>query len=654
MADLSLLDSPIRVGPATLRGRVYVPAHQPGLAEGGIPGPRYIAYQRARARAGVAMQVTGATPVVHSSVWHPSFCLHNVDDRIVPGYRRLAEAVHAEGGQMLAQLAHPGPTESVGPDVIGPSHLFSEINREVVRPATAGEIEAVVERFAAAARRCREGGLDGVEITMAHGLLLAAFLSPLTNRREDEYGGTLEARMRFPLAVLDAVRAACGPEMIVGVRLGVDDLREGGLRPGDAVDIARRMQDRVDYLSVMVGNNNYLEPRVQHWPPTPAPHGLFRGAARMIREAVSVPVCAVGRITSPALAADVLANGDADLVGMVRAHIADPDLLAKARAGRSRAIRPCVGANLCINRLLEDAPIECIANPDIGRELDTQLPADGDGAPAVIVGAGPAGLEAARRLALRGFAVTLLERGHAVGGQMHAWSQAPSRREVRLLLQWWERQLDEHGVDLRLGLAATARHVIELRPATVVLATGAAAAPELSAPADGSAAVLDAVSGLTTDVGGRVAVCDSVGELDAMLVAERLAAGPAEHVTLVTSRIHVGEGEGITSLFPFIRRLAELDVAVIERAVPSQLAAGRLHLRGVFGESRPAVDVDAVVVCREGRPQTRLLAPLRAAGIEPLLVGDALRPRRVQDAVADGARVGREAPSPASATGVAS
>jgi 2,4-dienoyl-CoA reductase-like NADH-dependent reductase (Old Yellow Enzyme family) len=645
VADLSLLDAPIRVGPATLRGRVYVPAHQPGLAEGGIPGPRYIAYQRARARAGVAMQVTGATPVAPSGVWHPSFCLHNVDDGIVPGYQRLAEAVHAEGGRMLAQLAHPGPTESEGPDVIGPSHLFSEINRQVVRPATARELEEVVERFAAAARRCREGGLDGVEITMAHGLLLAAFLSPLTNHRDDDYGGSLEARMRLPLAVIDAVRAACGPEMIVGVRLGVDDLRDGGLRPDDATEIAQAMQDRVDYLSVMVGNNNYLEPRVQHWPPTPAPHGLFRGAARTIREAVSVPVCAVGRITSPATAADILAAGDADLVGMVRAHIADPDLLAKARAGRSRDIRPCVGANLCVNRLLDEAPIECLANPDIGRELDTQLPQDGDGAPAVVVGAGPAGLEAARRLARRGFAVTVLERGDAVGGQMRAWSQAPSRREFLQLLRWWERQLDDHGVDLRLGVDATAADITELRPATVVLATGAVAAPELSAPSDGSATVLDAVSALTTDVGGRVAVCDTVGALDAMLVAERLAAGGAEQVTLVTGRIHVGEGEGITSLFPLIRRLAELEVTVIERAVPTELAAGRLHLQGVFGESRPAVDVDAVVVCREGRPQIELLGPLREAGLEPLLAGDALRPRRAHDAVADGARVAREVPS---------
>jgi NADPH-dependent 2,4-dienoyl-CoA reductase/sulfur reductase-like enzyme len=259
--------------------------------------------------------------------------------------------------------------------------------------------------------------------------------------------------------------------------------------------------------------------------------------------------------------------------------------------------------------------------------------------------AGPAGLEAARRLAQRGFAVTVLERGDTVGGQMHAWSQAPSRREMGQLLQWWERQLDEHGVDVRLGMEATPQHVIGRHPAIVVLATGATAAAELLAPTDGSAASIDAVTALTTEVAGRVAVCDTVGALDAMLVAERLATGAAERVTLVTGRVHVGEGEGIVSLFPLIRRLAELDVMVIERAVPARLTRGRLQLSGVFGEARPAIEVDAVVVCREGRPRTELLAPLREAGIEPLVVGDALRPRRAHDAVADGARAGRAVPS---------
>ncbi|MGH3359134.1 MAG: hypothetical protein ACRDO7_10050, partial [Nocardioidaceae bacterium] len=233
MTDPWLVDDPITLGPKTLKGRVYVPAHQPGLAEDGRPGERYIAYQRARARAGVAMQVTGATPILPSREWS-DICLWNVDESIVPGYRRVAEAVHAEGGTMLAQLAHPGPTEFAGPEVIGPSWDFSEVSRQVAVPATASQLSRITDLYAAAADRCARGDLDGIEISMAHGLLLAAFLSPLTNRREDEFGGSFERRLAYPIRVLDAVREAVGDDLIVGIRLGVDDLVAGGLVPDDA------------------------------------------------------------------------------------------------------------------------------------------------------------------------------------------------------------------------------------------------------------------------------------------------------------------------------------------------------------------------------------------------------------------------------------
>ena len=317
------LDEEVRVGPISLRGRVYLPAHQPGLAEGGRVSERYIAYHRQRAKAGVAMQVTGATPVAPSVEW-ADICLWNIDESVVPGYRRLAEAVHAEGGRMLAQLAHPGPTEHEGVEVIGASLDLSEVTRQLAVPATAAQLARIIDDYAAAADRCRRGDLDGVEISMAHGLLLASFLSPLTNRRDDEFGGDAERRLELPRRVLSAVRETLGHDRVLGIRLGCDDLVAGGLAPGDAAHIAAALEPQVDYISVMVGNNNRLEARVRHWPPTPAPEGLFRGVARTIREAVDVPVAAVGRVKTLDLANDIVAAGDADLVGIVRAHIATP------------------------------------------------------------------------------------------------------------------------------------------------------------------------------------------------------------------------------------------------------------------------------------------------------------------------------------------
>lgn len=625
-----LVEDPITIGPCELRGRVYLPAHQPGLAEDGKPGERYIAYHRQRARSGSAMQVTGATPIAPSSEWS-DICLWNVDESIVPGYQRLGAAVRAEGGRMLAQLAHPGPTETEGPGVIGPSRDFSEVSRQVVVPASPSQLAEIVDQYAAAADRCRRGELDGVEISMAHGLLLAAFISPLTNHRDDEFGGDFERRLAFPLQVLDAVRDAIGPELILGIRLGVDDLVDGGLRPAAAAKVAQAMQSRVDYISVMVGNNNRLEARVRHWPPTPAKPGLFREAARTIKQAVDVPVCAVGRITTVALANDLLVSGDADMVGMVRAQIADPDLLTKTKMGRVGDIRPCVGANVCVNELLAARTLACLVNPDAGSPHEVVEPSESRGSTAVVVGAGPGGLEAARRLGYAGYRVTLFEQAGEVGGQMAAWSKAPSRREFRKYLEWQLRQLANFDVDVRLNTVATAEAIAQLAPDVTVAATGATEVRFDCPESDQSVAVVETFDALNDGIQGHVVVFDEIGELDGAFIAERVAETGAQ-VTLATSRLHVGEGEGINTLFPMLRTLAEAGVTLIERVRPVRICQGQVQLDGVFGEKSHTLRADAIVPWLGGTPATVLIDELRTMGIEPIVFGDALRPRRALQA----------------------
>lgn len=626
----SLVDEPITIGPHELRSRIYLPAHQPGLAEAGRPGARYIAYHRQRARSGSAMQITGATPVAPTSEWS-DICLWNVDESIVPGYQRLGAAVRAEGGRMLAQLAHPGPTETEGLDVIGASRDFSEVSRQIAVPASAHQLEEIVERYADAADRCRRGELDGVEISMAHGLLIAAFISPLTNHRDDEFGGDFDRRLTFPIQVLDAVREAIGPELILGIRLGVDDLVDNGLRPVEAAKVAQALQSRVDYISVMVGNNNRLEARVRHWPPTPAKPGLFRDAARIIKQAVNVPVCAVGRITTVALANDLLVHGDADMVGMVRAQIADPELLPKSRVGRADDVRPCVGANVCVNELLAARTLACLVNPDVGSPGDMTTKVDARGSTAVVVGAGPGGLEAARRLSESGYQVTLFDRNDSVGGQMAAWSMAPSRREFRKYLDWQVRQLNALNVDLRLATTATAETIAQLEPDVTVTATGANEMPFSIAASDDSITVVPTFDALRIGLSGTVLVFDHIGDLDGALIAERLAATGA-HVTLATSRLHVGEGEGINTLFPMLRTLAEAGVNLIERVRPVRIHEGRIDLEGVFGEPGASIEATTIVPWLGGTPETTLIEELRARGIEPVVFGDALRPRRALQA----------------------
>ena len=357
--DYPSLFAPLKVGRVFLRNRLYVPAHQPGLAEGSLVSDRYIAYQRLRARSGAAMQITGRTNVtVANKMSSSSALLANVDDRSIPGFQRLAEAVHAEGGRILSQLGHSGPALYPGSNtqpVLGPSRYLSRCDLQASKPMSKSEIERMTRAFVTAAERCRRGDLDGIEISMTSGQLLAAFLSPLTNQREDEWGGSLENRLRFPLGIARAIRVAVGPEFIVGARITGDELVDGGIDKAQATQIAKALAESgdIDYLSVLAGTNTDRHARVNHWPPTPAPHGLFRHLAAAVKKAVGdFPVACVGRITDVRMAEEIVANGEADLVGMVRAHIADPMLIQKARSGQPERICPCVGLNVCVNNIM--------------------------------------------------------------------------------------------------------------------------------------------------------------------------------------------------------------------------------------------------------------------------------------------------------------
>jgi 2,4-dienoyl-CoA reductase-like NADH-dependent reductase (Old Yellow Enzyme family) len=630
--------TPVSLRGKALRSRIYLPAHQPGLADDGRPGERYIAYHRMRAKAGLGMQITGATPVIWSEVWADGLTLVNVDDSIVPGYRALARAVHDEGGLMLAQLAHVGAMETAGDAIVSASWGMSELTQQMSREATPDELEAICQRYGEAAARCADGDLDGVEVTMAHGMLLASFLSPAMNRRTDGFGGDLEGRTLFPRQVLAAVRKALGEDRIVGLRLPGDELIPGGIDAAEAARLAARLcaTGMIDYVSVTTGNNTQKMARVDHWPPTPAPFAAFRHLSRAVKATVAVPVATVGRVTTLELANEILASGDADLVGMVRAHVADPELLPKSSHGGQRRVRPCIGANVCINALLEHKPLSCMVNPDVGRpHVVRSRPTAARNV--VVLGGGPAGLEAARRMAGDGHRVTLLERAPRLGGQMRLWADTASRREFLKTLDWWQSELQALQVRVVTGATSDLDTLLALRPDAVVVATGSVPLPA-------------AVQGLGDPVpaygpydapaaGGHVLVHDTVGRLPAMLTAERLVEG-WERVTFVTSGVHPGEGEGLTTAYSMLRALGRLGVTVIDRARLVRLEGRTAVLAGVFDEPRgPVADLDAIVslVGSVGVTDLALEQALRDHGIQVVRIGDARLPRGVTEAVRDAA-----------------
>ncbi len=655
---------PVRIGPVVAPNRVVVCAHLTNLAVDGLPTGRLASYYGAMAAGGVGTVVTEELAVDPADRPYEKV-IRGFDPAAEPGLRAVVDAIHAHGALAFAQLNHNGPQSSglyTRLPVLAASAMPDAHFREVPKEADEADIAGVIRAFAAVARTAAATGFDGVEIQASQSSILRTFLSPLTNRREDRWGGDPYGRARLLLGVAAAVREAAGGDLAVGVRLCGDELTGGGLTVDDAVALGARV-DRLglaDYLSTSVGVATETMDAVA--PPMGVPSGYALGVASALRGAVGVPVVGVGRLTDAVDAERAVVDGHCDLVGMVRAHIADPALLAKARGARADPTRRCVGCNQgCVGRTSRNATIGCLVNPVAG--ASTTATAATTWATVrrrrrvVVVGAGPAGLAAAVAAAGHGHRVTVLERAERPGGQILVAAAAPRRGELGALVDDLAGAAHHLGVELLLGVAATAALVDDLSPDAVVVATGsrperppwAAADPRV---VDGS----EVVAGNAVAV-GDVVVVDGTGTQRATSVAEAVALlAPATGTDGITTRVTVttdamvvgGDLDGTLDLGRWLVRAQRLGIHQLTDVAPVAMTPTGLSLLHHPTGRSLEVAADAVVLSLPfaARDELYLELQARAAGSRGRRrverVGDCVAPRDAVAAVADGDRVGAQ------------
>lgn len=642
-----LLLSPLQLGKVTLKNRIVSTSHDAFFADRGALGDRYIEYHLAKARGGAGLiQCFGTTSV------HPTFApgpgvIRNWDDSILPAFQRLAQMVHAEGAAITCQLLHGGRRSSSAitrVPTMSPSDEPNDRTGETPRVMTTDDIRMIVDAYAAAAGRTVRAGFDGVEVAMFGDGLPDQFLSPLVNHRTDDYGGSLENRLRFTREVLEACREAIGPDALLIVRMSADDFQPGELSSDDRVEVAGRLDGLglIDLFSVTAGTVKTLLGRPYHVPSAYFPHAVYLEVAARIKKRLRVPMLYAGRIVHPHEGEAALRQGFTDLVGMTRAIIADPDMPKKAAAGLLAEIRPCVGANEgCIGRLYQGLPIECVHNPAIGREAELGTVAVARRKRrVVVVGAGPAGLEAARMSALRGHHVTLLERRGRPGGQVRIAALAPGRDEVAGIVDWLETECRRLGVELRLSVEASADDVLGLEPDAVVVATGSVPRPLPATVAPG-AIVVDVRAAMEGAALGRRVVVYSEDPLTAGPTCADLLASRGHEVVVVAPQYVVGEMIDDTVKPIILRRLLEAGVTLLplHRAVAYE--AGRVLVQHVLTGRQQVLEADAAVVAAAARANAELATALRGRVPEIHVVGDAVTPRRVHDAILEGTRAAR-------------
>jgi len=641
MTQFTHLFEPIKVGNVELKNRMVMLAIGTGYPEpDGTVGDRLLNFYIERARGGVGLVVAPFIPFDMAIPFIPGL----YDDRFIPSARRLTDAVHAYGTKIAPQFLgqYFWVNKKTGAfEFIAPSAVFNKMIGTTPRALSLEEIHLLVDEYGEAGSRAREAGFDAIELPMGIGYLLNRFISPCTNKRTDEYGGTLENRMRFPLEIIDRIHKCAGEDYPIICRVSVEEYMEGGHTLEDSKKVVSILEAAgVQAIDVQVGWHECPVPLVV----MSVPRGAFVYLAEETKKVVNIPVIAAYRINTPELAEQILADGKADLIGLGRALLADPEFPNKAKEGRSDEIRSCIACSNCLDNILTGyksgtmSPAICSLNPRLGKEAEYTIEPAGVVKKVLVVGGGPGGMEAARVAALRGHQVTLCEKGEELGGQLRVACLPPYKDELGSLIKNMAIQVRKAGVEVRLNTEVTSELVEKENPDVLVLAVGATPLiPDI--PGVGQDNVVTAVDVLTRrKIVGETAVIVGGGMVGCE--AAEFLADLGKKVTIVEMLPKIGSDYGATYRHVVLRRLRETGIKMETNVMVEEITD-----RGVKAKRDGAAEFfpgDTVVLAVGFKSNKELGERLSGKVPAPYSIGDCVEPRRVKEAIEEGFVLARE------------
>lgn len=669
MGNFKYLFMPLKIGPITVKNRIYMPPHttafynfpaeEPWIR---LPSERDAYYFAERAKGGVGLLMYGASSVHPSSDYSPMGCVVAYDERCIPCFKRIADMVHEHDAKIFCQLTHGGyacMNELVRLPMMTPSQIPNPLTWAIPKEMEIEEIKEVEEGFAKSANNLKEAGFDGIEIHAGHGYLIEEFLSPLWNKRTDDYGGSLENRIRLLLEIVDKVRTAIGNKMALGVRIIADQLLQGGFSIDDMKIVSQKLEDggKIDFLDVDIGTltSHHIMLGGSYLPPGPATE--FIAGIKEVVKKIPVLGCPI-RMADPVHAERLLAEGKMDMVGIVRSLIADPEFVNKTMEGRIDDIRPCLFCcEKCLGNFVKALPISCNVNPSVGREKEWGI---GTLKPAnvvkniMIIGGGPAGMEAARVATLRGHNVILYEKDRELGGAFRLNCKLPGREEMESIIRWYKIQLKNLGIKIILEKEVTPELVYEVKPDAVVVATGASFLKTgLNGITGATIPGWDQKNVVTpeevlegkAEIGDHVIILDDEGHCIAPGIAELLAT-KGKTVKIITRYPFVGMNlQTELGTFPFVyERILTKGVELIPNSyimeIP-ELPGKVIAFNNYTMQTREIETVDTVIMITAKKSRTELYDQLKGKVKELYAIGDCVAPRRIGDAIFEGHKVGR-------------